>query len=60
MSAEDGDGERPAGPDAAPEARTEAIALAGWEAGTTLREIAVELLGADIGSVSGAGGVHAE
>ena len=61
MSAEDGDGERPAGPAGPdPDAGAEALALAGWEAGRTLREIAVELFGADLGPVSGAGGVDAE
>ena len=65
MSAEDGAGEPPAGPDPgtapdAPDARAEAVVQAGRKARKSLREIAVDLFGADPGSGSGAGRVAAE
>lgn len=45
MFAEDGDGEQPGGP--APEATPETAAAAGWREGKSLREIAVDLFGAE-------------
>ena len=73
MSAEDGAGEPPAGPDPgtapdAPDARAEAVVQAGRKARKSLREIAVDLFGVDPGSAacpgldpgSGAGRVAAE
>ena len=47
-----GDGERPAGPGAAPDARAEAIAPAGREAGKILREIAIDRFGSGSGRVA--------
>ena len=51
MIAEDGGGEPPAGsepvPDPVPETTPVAIADAGWRAGKSYREIAVDLYGAD-------------
>ena len=67
MTAEDGAGEPPAGPEPvpgtapdAPDARAEAVVQAGRKARKSLREIAVDLFGADPGSASGAGRVAAE
>ena len=56
MIVEDEDGERRTGPDRAPEA----VAAAALRAGRSLREIAIDLFGADPGSASGAGRVAAE
>ncbi len=64
MTAEDGAGEPPAGPEPvpgiAPDARAEAVVQAGRKARKSLREIAVDLFGVDPGSASGAGRVAAE
>ena len=67
MTAEDGAGAPPAGPEPvpgiapdAPDARAKAVVQAGRKARKSLREIAVDLFGVDTGSASGAGRVAAE